>query len=286
MEQKKSKNEYIYRITPTLLKTLKEIAVRIDFFKRTHITSLALYNMEKRAVTLSAHTSTCIEGNPLPLTEVKKIIKTRPQKIKQTEREVLNYNDTLLWLNSLIKKKGLRFTEKLILDIHRKLMTGLLPKSKAGRIRNEPVFVNDPIKRKTIYWPPDHQDVKPQLSHLLEFVEKYKNQIDPILLAGIFHKEFVIIHPFIDGNGRTVRLATKTLLAILGFDLFHLFSFENYYNNNVSKYFSSVGVFGNYYDIKNSTDFTIWLEYFSQGVLDELLRIKGQVQSGFNTSPG
>jgi Fic family protein len=82
----------------------------------------------------------------------------------------------------------------------------------------------------------------------------------------------VIIHPFMDGNERTTRLATKALLAAMG--LINLFSFENYYNNNVTNYFLSVGEFGNYYELADKIDFTKWLLYFTDGIIDELLRVQ------------
>jgi Fic family protein len=34
-------------------------------------------------------------------------------------------------------------------------------------------------------------------------VNTNKNKIDPLIIAGIFHKQFVIIHPFVDGNKRS-----------------------------------------------------------------------------------
>ena len=102
--------------------------------------------------------------------------------------------------------------------------------------------------------------------------------LDPLLLAGIFHKQFVIIHPFVDGNGRTARLATNLLLAGLGVNLFHLLSFENYYNRNVSRYFQMVGLYGDYYTLAPTVDFTPWLEYFAEGILDELRRLEKQLQ--------
>jgi predicted HTH transcriptional regulator len=53
-----------------------------------------------------------------------------------------------------------------------------------------------------------------------------------------------------------------------------LFSFEYYYNQNVTRYFETVGVKGNYYDIMDDIDFTLWLEYFTGGIIDELLRVQ------------
>jgi len=101
--------------------------------------------------------------------------------------------------------------------------------------------------------------------------------MDPLILAGIFHKQFVIIHPFIDNNGRTVRLCTTALLARAGFNTLKLFSFENYYNQNVTKYFQMVGAYGNYYEIVDDIDFTTWLEFFTEGIIDELMRVKKEL---------
>jgi Fic family protein len=265
---------YKYEITPTLLETLKKITREIIELNSRKFTQVVLLEMELEANAQSAYSSTSIEGNPLPLTEVKMLLRTRPEKIRDTEREVLNYNESLLALKNQLVSKKFAFTAKLILQIHQQVTQGLLPKFKSGRLRAEPVFVNDPIKRKTIYWPPDHQDVPRLMKELIDFVEESRNRLDPILLAGLFHRQFVIIHPFIDGNGRTVRLATKAILADLGVDTFHLFSFEEYYNRNVTSYFQKVGVYGNYYDVSKSLTFTEWLEYFSAGILDELMRIR------------
>jgi len=84
----------------------------------------------------------------------------------------------------------------------------------------------------------------------------------------------VIIHPFMDGNGRTTRLLTKILLADMGLNTFNLFSFENYYNQNVTRYFQMVGVLGNFYDVAEKVDYSAWLEYFTGGIIDELLRVE------------
>lgn len=266
-----------YKITDKLLKIVSDIHVQIHKFKDKKYNSVVLAEFDFAARSLSSFASTSIEGNPLPLTQVKQILKNTPKQKRQTEIEVLNYNETLIWLNTILKNKTNKFDSKFVLKLHQNVMHSLLPKSKSGHFRREPVFVNDPKLRKTIFWPPDHDDIEKLMSELFDFIKSNINQIDPILLAGLFHKQFVIIHPFIDGNGRSVRLLTKSLLAILGIDTFHLFSFENFYNQNVTQYFKHVGVQGNYYDIVGKIDFTNWLEYFAEGLLDELYRVEKEL---------
>src|SRR3989338_4001787 len=272
-----------FTVTQRLLANIKHIAILVAELNNKSFPDTILLEMEKTARAISSYSSTSIEGNPLPLTVVKQILKTKPENIRDTEQEVLNYNLALEKLNKLIQLKERHFGLNLILEIQKIVTYKLLHKVHCGKIRKDPVFVNDPRRGKTVYWPPDHQDVEQLLDELIKYTSKNERKIDHLILAGIFHKQFVIIHPFIDGNGRTVRLATKVLLSSMGLDTFNLFSFENYYNQNVSKYFEQVGLLGNYYDIKDYIDFTPWLEYFTDGIIDELLRVgEGLKKSAFS----
>ena len=267
-----------YTISHRLLANIKRISEIISELNNRNFPHVVLLDMERRARAISAYSSTSIEGNPLPLTDVKRILKNKPEFARDSEKEVLNYNQALIELDNLIKSGQEIFNKKFILKIQQIITTELIEKYRCGKIRQEPIFVNNPKTRQTVYLPPDHQDVDKLLEELFFYLNKNKNIIDPLILAGIFHKQFVIIHPFIDGNGRTTRLATKALLAKMGLNTFHLFSFENYYNQNVSRYFEEVGVSGNYYEIKDKIDFTSWLEYFTDGIIDELLRVVKELE--------
>jgi len=274
-----------YTISNKLLANIKRISEVITELNNRNFSSIVLLDMERRAREISAYSSTSIEGNPLPLTDVKRILKNKPENVRDSEKEVLNYNKALVELDALLKSHREIFNIKLILQIQQTITKGLIEDYRCGKIRQEPVFVNNPKTRQTVYLPPEHQEVDKLLVELFDYLDKNKNIVDPLILAGIFHKQFVIIHPFVDGNGRTTRLATKALLAKMGLNTFYLFSFENYYNQNVSRYFQEVGVMGNYYDIRDQIDFTSWLEYFTDGIIDELLRVIKELEKEKN-SPG
>jgi Fic family protein len=256
------------------LANIKRIAEIITGLNNQRFSGVVLAELEKRAREISAFSSTSIEGNPLPLTDVRRILKNKPEYIRDSEKEVLNYNKALVELNGLMEKTSHPFDLSLILKIQKTVTEGLIEKHRFGKLRAEPVFVNNPKTRQVVYLPPDHAEVSALMRDLMESVLKNKNEVDALILAGIFHKQFMVIHPFIDGNGRTARLAVKVLLAKMGLNTFNLFSFENYYNQNVSKYFQTVGLAGNYYEINDKIDFTAWLEYFTDGIIDELLRVQ------------
>ena len=271
-----------YAITDRLLSNIKRVNSLVNELNNRRFPHVVLVELERTARAVSTYASTSIEGNPLPLTEVKKILKSKPAHInkfdtgvlRDSEKEVLNYNQALQNLNEKLEKAQVKLSLDLILRIQKQITEGLLPKFESGKLRERPVVVNDPRTGKVIYLPPDANDVKKLIEDLTRFVNINRNEIDPLILAGIFHKQVVIIHPFMDGNGRTTRLATKVLLAEMGLNTFNLFSFENYYNKDVTKYFQTVGEFGNYYDLIDKIDFTSWLEYFTEGIIDELLRVQ------------
>ena len=263
-----------YTITNKLLAQIKHINSLVNKLNHQRFPNIVLIELERIAREVSVFASTSIEGNPLPLTQVKKILKSTPTHIRDSEKEVLNYNESLQDLNEKLKKKRLDLSPNLILNIQRQVTKNLLPKHESGYFRKNPVVINDPKTNKVAFLPPDHKDVPSLINKLIEFIKYNQNKIDSLILAGIFHKQLVIIHPFMDGNGRTTRLATKVLLASMGLNTFNLFSFENYYNKNVTKYFQTVGEFGNYYEIKKEINFTPWLEYFTEGIIDELLRVQ------------
>ena len=267
-----------YTINSVLLNNIVHIKNLISELNDQKFPELVLARFEKDSYAISAFASTSIEGNPIPLTDVRKILKNTPAHIRDTEKEILNYNKALEYLNTLVSKLK-PITNAFICTTQSIVIDGLIDKKNIGKYRVDPVIVNDPRKRKIAYIPPNAPEVHHLMNELVSYLEKEYNTTDPLILAGIFHKQFVVIHPFMDGNGRTARLVTKYLLARIGLDTFQLFSFENYYNQNVTKYFNSVGVLGDYYDIKNKIDFTDWLVYFTDGIIDELLRVQKLLKS-------
>ena len=272
-----------YTITDKLLANITEINTLVRDLNDRRFPKIILIEFEKTAREVSTYASTSIEGNPLPLTEVKKILKSRPANIRDSEKEVINYNHALENLNQLLHSNQLELSLKIILNIHKQVTDGLLPHFESGKLRQNPVVVNDPRTSKVVYLPPDVERVQDLIIDLITFINKNSQKIDPLILAGIFHKQMVIIHPFMDGNGRTTRLAAKVLLAKMGLKPFNLFSFESYYNQNVTKYFQTVGEYGDYNELEKSVDFTVWLEYFTGGLIDELLRVTKSLPEIGNT---
>ncbi len=170
-----------------------------------HIPQAARANLEKTACEVSTFASNSIEGNPLPLTEVRRILK-KSRKCSITEREVLNYDTSLCFLNEKLDQGEIDFSLKLILSIQKNITVGTLDKFRSGKMRKEPVVGNDPRVGKPVYYTPDCKDASKLMTDLLLWINKHRKKLDPIIVAVVFHKQFVVVHPFSEGNGRTARL--------------------------------------------------------------------------------
>jgi Fic family protein len=133
-----------YTISNKLLSNIKRISEIVVELNNRNFSRVILLDMERRAREISAYSSTSIEGNPLPLTDVKRILKNIPENARDSEKEVLNYNKALVNLDDLIKNGQESFNKKLILQIQQTVTIGLIEKYRCGKIRQESVFVNDP----------------------------------------------------------------------------------------------------------------------------------------------
>ena len=184
-----------YQITDKLLDLIKKINRIVIESNQKRFPGMVLVKLEKSAREISSFASTNIEGNPLPLTEVKKVLKTKPKFIRDSEKEVINYNKALINLNKKLESKDHKLTLNLIFNVQKQVTQSLLPAHQSGFFRKHPVIVRNPKTGKTIFLPPDYKDVKKLMNELIDFVQKSKKTIDPLIIAGIFHKQMVIIHP-------------------------------------------------------------------------------------------
>lgn len=265
-----------YSISNKLLRTTRAIGEVLGGLRGQSLRGQRLDKLLLEARALSTFASTSIEGNPLPLTDVRRLLKNTPSQVRDTEREILNYNRALEWVHDQVNQGTFTFTTQSYAHIQGLVVEGLMENPfDVGQLRQKPVVIRDPrVQDRIVFMPPDQGDVAGLCDDLFAFINTSMDDHDPLILAGLFHKQAVIIHPFMDGNGRSTRLMTSALLGMAGFDFWSIFSFESYYHRNVTQYFAAVGEQGDYYDLYDQMDFTFWLEYFADGILDELKRVQ------------
>ena len=159
------------------------------------------------------YNSNSIEGSSITLQETYLILNegiTVKGKPLREHFEVNNHNKALNYLYKIVSK-NYSINSKDILSIHGYILDNI-EDLYAGRLRNGGVRIQG-----ANFVPPNALKVSDLLDELIDFIQTNPLNLNVIELATIFHHKFVWIHPFFDGNGRTVRLAMNLLLLKEGF---------------------------------------------------------------------
>jgi Fic family protein len=159
------------------------------------------------------YNSNSIEGNTLSLRETQMVLQegiTIKGKSLREHFETHNHDKAIDYLYSIVNNDYvLRSID--ILSIHN-LVLRSIEDDFAGRIRNGGVRISG-----ANFVPPNANKVSDYLDELIDFVNTNPLQLNDVELAAVFHHKLVWIHPFFDGNGRTVRLCMNLLLMRCGF---------------------------------------------------------------------
>jgi Fic family protein len=268
-----------YTITNKTLNTIAKIAAVREIIEHSRIIPAWEIKLVKEARIHSAHSSTSIEGNRLTLQEVRDLAQQHEViAVQKDKQEVLNY---LKALDAIPKYASeIEVDIRLFLRMHQALTRKVLhDDSDSGAFRTRQVFVGRRIFNGTVlkdiveYMPPATKDVPALTEAFLKWLNHQKPQdVHPVILAGIAHYEVARIHPFIDGNGRAARLLASLVLYKHGFDHRRFFALDDYYDENRPAYYAALKKVQ-----QQENDLTEWLEYFSEGVLFSVSKVKDAV---------
>lgn len=156
------------------------------------------------------HNSTAIEGNTLTLIETKVVLEDGIAiggKSLREIYEVVNHKKAYRYVKDCVRK-GMELNENIVKDIHALLMENILA---GGIYRREEVVISG-----ASHIPPAGNEMYGQIKSFYRELAG-KNRLNGIELAAWTHAEFVRIHPFLDGNGRTSRLLMNYQLLSKGF---------------------------------------------------------------------
>jgi len=160
------------------------------------------------------YSSNALEGNSLTETETKVILEdgiTIGGKPIKDYYEAVGHSEAYDFMNSQATLKD--FTEDSIKMLH-KLFYNRINEAEAGKYRKNKVFISG-----SKYTCPGPEKVPELMKEFITGIKKVAKKSHPVEYSAIAHKEFVFIHPFIDGNGRVARLLMNLALLQKGYCL-------------------------------------------------------------------
>jgi len=269
-----------YKITNKILNNVSLIMAGREVIEQSRLIPKWELKLKKEARIHNAHSSTSIEGNNLTLAQVSVLAENKDvEAAEKDKKEVLNYLKALDSIPEYANRKTIDV--KLFLKIHQVVTIDTLRNNKdCGAFRNRQVFVGRRVfdgtsfKEIVEYMPPKTKDVPRLVSEFLNWLDSNKiKEINPVILAGIVHYEIARIHPFIDGNGRTARLTASLVLYKSGFDHRRFFALDDYYDEDRHEYYAALKTAQT-----DKGDVTTWLEYFTDGVLFSINKVKDFIE--------
>ncbi|HLD03554.1 MAG TPA: Fic family protein [Candidatus Dojkabacteria bacterium] len=235
---------------------------------------------QSQALIRTIHHSTAIEGNKLDLLETQKIVageQVETVRLRDVQ-EIINYRNVIEFLSSY---QGKTLDLEFIFSVHKRLGEKILHPKYLGVFRERNAVVVNSFSGEVIFDAPDHDELELEVGEIVDWdrvaaensagsKSGEAGDLHPLIKAGILHFEFVRIHPFVDLNGRTARIIATWSMYRDGYDINRLFSLEEHYDQDLQRYYDAL-------DSAHESDLTNWLEYFTDGVSEELHRVKEQV---------
>ena len=169
-------------------------------------------NLRQDLVLRWTYHSNAIEGNTLTLKETKVALEgiTVGGKTMREHLEAINHREAIFFVEELVSQKE-PLSQRNIKDIHQ-LILKKIDDQNAGIYRNTNVIIAG-----AEHTPPDFIHVLSEMENLIRWYQNEAQELHPVERAGRVHADFVKIHPFVDGNGRTSRLLMNFELMKAGF---------------------------------------------------------------------
>ena len=179
----------------------------------------------------SIHSSLAIENNQLSLFQVEAVINGKAVIGEQKDIQAVK--------NAYKAYEEIDNVNPYSVDDLKKIQ-GILTfaiEDDSGKFRNHGEAVYDGDVQ--IFMAPPHRMVPELMDNLFRWMNEVKENVNPLILSSIFHYEFVFIHPFSDGNGRTARLWKTAILAHWK-DLFKYIPIESIIRKHQEEYYTAI----------------------------------------------
>ena len=192
-------DKFVIDISNDFFKSLDEKKKILD--SKRPLPKETLKSLEENFKLEWTYNSNAIVGNTLTLKETKLVLEgiTIGGKTMREHLETINHKEAIDFLEELIDDNK-ELTEFDIKNLHAIVLKGIDDEN-AGRYRTENVIISG-----ATHIPPESIIVPELMEKLIYRYDEWKEKYHPIVVAALLHAEFVKIHPFIDGNGRTARL--------------------------------------------------------------------------------
>ena len=207
-------------VEPSFGSPLTDLIIELDHLRKKRIggsTHPRVFSQLKHIFhTLESIGSARIEGNNTTIAEFIETKMEDDQPVSSGIKEIQNIEKAMAFIEENVIEYPIN--RAFISEMHKMAVDGLSPDEEGDRTAGEYRKHNVKIA-KSDHIPPDWIKIDEYMNELIDFINHDDSPKYDLLKVAIAHHRFVWIHPFGNGNGRTVRLFTYAMLIRLGFNV-------------------------------------------------------------------
>lgn len=266
-------------ISNKILKNIGAIEAAKEVIENAPLVPHFEKQFQSDAFVRTVYHGTHIEGNDLSIEQTRQVLEgTEVTAHERDIQEIINYRNVMGLLDDLVAKRG-GYDAEMLKDIHKETVNKIVVPEKSGNFRTTQVVVKEAGTQAVIFRPPPSPEVPFLIKGFMEWLNnEASHDVHPIIRAGIAHYVLVAIHPFVEGNGRTIRAFANLILMREGYNIKRFFSFEEHFDSDPASYYKAFSLVDKQSPDIGERDLTSWLEYFTEVVAVELAKIKEKVK--------
>ena len=261
-------------VEPTFGSTLTDTIIELERLRaprrmKSRVHPVIFSQLKSIFHTLESLGSVRIEGNNTTLSDI--VEKTIDGTIKTSKeeqiKEFFNNQQALDFIETNISE-GVAIDKHFISEFHKIVISGLDPSQEGdytpGKYRTTEVVINNSSHKPMLA-----VQVPEYMDELVTFINSERDQKYKLLATAVAHHRFAWVHPFRNGNGRTVRLLTYGMLMSQGFAVNHILNPTAVFCNDRDIYYDKLAKA----DTGTDEGILSWCEYVLLNLLEEIKKI-------------
>ena len=262
-------------VEPSFGSKLTDLIIELDYLRKKRLGGtthpFVFFQLKNVFHTLESIGSARIEGNRTTIAEYIETKLSESDQLNQNILEIENMTKALNFIDENIAQ--IKINRLFLSELHKITVNSLLPPPDGEGDKSPGQFRKTEISIVgSTHKPPPPYLVDSYMEELFNFINSDDSPKYDLLKTAIAHHRFVWIHPFTNGNGRTVRLLTYAMLVKQGFKLDtgnRIINPTAIFCSDRNKYYD----FLSKADSGNDSDILGWIEYMLTGLKDEIEKV-------------
>ncbi len=221
-----------------------------------------LKGLQQVSIIESSESSNRLEGIVAPHHRIADLVVKNTAPIDRSEQEIAGYRDALNLIHQ--SAKHMPFSINVILQLHSWLYRYQPTSGGQWKIADNEITEIHPDGKKRVRFVPSTAFETPHaMENLIKQYEKslYEWKQEPLIIIPAVILDFLCVHPFQDGNGRTARLLTLLLLYHFDYQVGRYISLERIFEESKESYYKTLEMSSQGWH-KSRHNIMPWMTYF------------------------